>query len=1543
MTNSVPQPTGPSAKVPLTVRTGVNVQHASGNQSTQKGPQQVQTSRNSGSGGFFKVLENICKVIVTAFSVTFGAGIADNTQYEKFLSDLNSFSGQDQDKRTEYLSEQSGAIVDIGRRNVNAGRDPWEGISLTSGVPMSGALRFLAGGTEEQTLLQHYYHNCAVHCLTEAVRSGAQIWSYTDIDNTRDPKNLDPEDTNRILADEHSFWGNESLRLAPRLGIKETGLTARAPFDTLNGVIPEALDESLTYALLNGGVSALFGLGEDSQLIGLERNGLSALTGSVHHQPGKPLKFSSKVMRLTYLYEFLESAQGPRFEGRTFLESLTEIVRKHGCCYYEPKGLPLYLTDTYRGSGSRLHGEVYMPHYKKIIKYKKEFVDIPLRNLGNVNPGVRRQEEIKAWGNFATAVRIDVEQGIEHWRRLDVIKELLNEGKPAAEIISAVNLEDLFPDELQSKSLDSLREELRLDLEGKIALGSAPDSKLVLRARELAYKHIRLTGADKAVAEDAPHCVNYYDLIKEESPSYNPQAFFERVTEGVLIAPVIHFVNRHGTPIKEVPEEVIRLLERVSNNLAVRRYVAKLNHRAGATVKTHADIVNFRDAGAEIFKNRGIAEYLNWRLIQHFTDNYSFEEEKTNYLRKPLLIDIKLSGGENLFVIRNNKLEFCESFEHGAVEAYRSGGFESYERYVSSVFRSTSTPLNEEAGLLYSFLPSVEDEYLLHEPSKVPDLAPEAMPRTVTERSTLERLRRLDIQTLENATFLYPNQMFSVNNKQCFDDRYSYNKVLNLVLKTDELNSLGQYYLEIQPAFDKGNALPHPIVLYQLQKEGRGRIVCHAAGDSKSDISMLARALESGGYADVVFNQIRDIDIYREIVNQRLDYLKEFPLFIRRCSGYTYPDDVNSLYQECSKLFGIYALERIKRKEGTVYLKVAGYDHNGKPLYETKNGSAVEYKEEEIIRDLRDKYHGRIIHNTCPEAYIRRRAEIFGVTLGENIELNQSEYASAEDLVSKLDKGELDRTRLSESQLALLIRYERIVRERKEGYIIPQEVPRFIVRCEWHDPNGQFVVYRSKKAGGQLVVVPQSGGPPQLFAEGEGALAKLYRYEITRDNNGNFVVCSSVNGHQYSTPYNNFDRLNDIVVENKFIARIPTPEGLLANRRLVSLFGRENLKAFVKSLPLLFHNLLKWSGLIMSLGGVVRLVSPIFGGLSEGLYKTGYWMSNGLRAISAFGGALRGELNVHKYHNIAFGELINIVSSFLQNGPKHLGLGLGNFVLFLGRGQQAAQRQQKVNNHTKDVLAGKIKPKQEMDPRPYVRKITELATSMLLSVKQRAQEQGISNYLGEVGGNVIGGFFSACQFLKDMIKDPRIVFQYKERRSEKSGSFYKSIPSAGHLLTLVGALSGIGAAIAGTFGRAGSFGERDENGFNRLGNLFIAFSNAIAAPGIFFNAKEVMANTGGLPKLFKGLNGKDIKYNPVAAGLRQMVAALGFLLVPWGGLHNKYVAALFDLFNGVYFLGASEEEIPNTTLLGLNILRKNGLYTDPEKKYEVIDDFKTAA
>ena len=357
----------------------------------------------------------------------------------------------------------------------------------------------------------------------------------------------------------------------------------------------------------------------------------------------------------------------------------------------------------------------------------------------------------------------------------------------------------------------------------------------------------------------------------------------------------------------------------------------------------------------------------------------------------------------------------------------------------------------------------------------------------------------------------------------------------------------------------------------------------------------------------------------------------------------------------------------------------------------------------------------------------------------------------------------------------------------------------------------------------------------------------------------------------------------------------------------------------------------------MALGGLVRLLSPILGGQKDNVYRAGYWLSNGVRALSAFGGALRGVLNVHKAYNITFGEVINMVASFLPNGLKHGVLGLGNTVLFLGRGQQRALVEQRINNHTREEIEGKAEEGEFVDPRGYVRDVTRLSTHLISDVKQEIKKSGMSSLFGEIVGNMVSAVVTPFKMLKDIFKDFRLITSTDKRMSEKSGSYTSSIPSVGHLLTLTGLLSGVSAVTAAIFGRTEKFGEVSEDtGFNKVGSWAIALANMIPALGIIANAREVMSNKEGLRRIFKDVHGKDRMYNPIKAGLNQLLAGIGYAVVPMFGLENKYVASFFDIFTGQYFYGVSEEELPNTNILSRSILRRNQqLYSEADADYSM--------
>ncbi|MBI1858180.1 MAG: hypothetical protein HYR97_03600 [Candidatus Melainabacteria bacterium] len=375
-------------------------------------------------------------------------------------------------------------------------------------------------------------------------------------------------------------------------------------------------------------------------------------------------------------------------------------------------------------------------------------------------------------------------------------------------------------------------------------------------------------------------------------------------------------------------------------------------------------------------------------------------------------------------------------------------------------------------------------------------------------------------------------------------------------------------------------------------------------------------------------------------------------------------------------------------------------------------------------------------------------------------------------------------------------------------------------------------------------------------------------------------------------------------------------EGILSNKKLINLLGKDRLNSLIYNLPRLFNYLLNYSGKIMALGGVLRLGSKFLDSNSGAIYNIGFSLSNGIRALCALGGALRGEINVNRYHNIMIGEVINFIAAFAPNGIKHGAFGLGNIFLFAGRGQQRAQAQQVGfwNEETTNGQAGEVDIP--------AREVTRLSNETLLKVSKHLKEKGVSPIAADILGSISSTAAATTKMLMDVVKNPGLIFKGVERVSGVSGKPYKSIPSSGHLFTLVGAISGLGAILAGTLGRIGKFGEIAESGFNPLGRWAISITSAIPALGLIANGKEIMENPEGFPMVFKGLHGSDVTYSPRQAGLRQIVAALGLGGISLGPLANKYVASVYDIFNGLYYLGVAEEEKINSFFLSRLLLGK---------------------
>ena len=987
-------------------------------------------------------------------------------------------------------------------------------------------------------------------------------------------------------------------------------------------------------------------------------------------------------------------------------------------------------------------------------------------------------------------------------------------------------------------------------------------------------------------------CVNYKELLEK-----NPQGFFDVLTHGAGVAFVAHYFNNHGTPIQGAPDKIVGLYEEFSQNPDFRRMLAALScalNKAFDGKYSRRKFIDFAEKRSrKTYIDEGARAYLNYRINNYFEQHFTKNE----------LDKFKTSDGTKIFNL-DGELRFSEEFIQ---KASKEKNLAAYISWLQKVFRKSSESTSKVIPIIESFLPDKKKCEITQFDSD-----------DINIRKTIAE---------ENEPIFYPNEFFEINSKSPYTQgRTRYAGRRGIVDKRSPLNPDAQYYEEDQPNSLKKNAL----VTFQevLDKN----IVVHAAGDSEGDLDMIARALELGGFVDIVFNQFTDRKIFTEIIKQRLEYIKNvFKDEENDCYD-------NNYYQRCREKFGISALEI---KDGK-YHKVERFDQNGNTTLESKG-----YTEDELIKELEEKYRFKIVRNASPEARIRRQLEISGLLTGKNIEFNPRDLARAEEIYKRKQNGEI----ITDEEKKLLALYEYSVIRKFEGTRFPAEAPHFDIYVEWHgkDLQGDFTVYRSKKHGSKLVVDRNDGTELKLYDKDEKSLESLHKVEISLNNYGDYIY---LNENNIEVPYTRgLEKLNDHEIGNKLLPRPSAPSGIFASKLLVKILGEKNLKWLVCNMPNMFQGLLKYSGLVMGAGGLVRLLSPLGFGAKDSIYKAGYLMSNSVRAISACGGALRGILNVNRYWNIAIGEFLNVIASFLKDGSKHAVLGLGNFVLFLGRGQQAAQRRQRVNDHPETLLKAKpqelkelLKNKKYIDPRTYVRKVTEFSTNLITNVREEVIHKGIGSLIGEIAGSVLSAVVTPLLMIKDIVKDPRLILQIVKRQSEKSGGLYRAVPSPGHLMTLVGALSGIGAIISGTIGRAAKFGEVAESGFNKIGRWAISAACGIPALGIIANAKEIMANPDGLPKLYNGLNGKDAAYNPKAAGMLQLIAGLGFAITSLFDLSKKYAAPLYDISNMLYFAGASHEEGPNMHKTSLSELRASNKLYEPEPEYSSRKvDFSNAA
>ncbi|OGI20292.1 MAG: hypothetical protein A3B68_05570 [Candidatus Melainabacteria bacterium RIFCSPHIGHO2_02_FULL_34_12] len=1486
--------------------------------------------------GFWADIKKSFWTIVSALGIIFNISKYDDTPYINYQRELTEAAQKaGNGERITNLNEKAFEAVNYGRSQIARGLDPWASMPENVGVPMSSKQAYLSGGTEKQ----RYFYNLAVFNRTNVLLDGNRLLMFRDVDDTQKGKGWDPEDTARLQSEEATFWLELHSQNSTRLNGTLNHVTARGYLPSRNIVIPSGDNpDIITWAILNGCIEEVGG-GRSLLLQELahENMSFSSFNGSVVHHQGEFLHVSDRAVKLLLFKEYMSGKSAPRIpevNGKTFDEAFADLVAK--CAVFEQKGIPRVTLETLKSTRKysedgfcQSRGGVYQPHYLRICRYKQEEIDDVLEKNPNAD-----QEQL--WINFAAKVKDDVDAGKSDWENVA----------------------------LKQRRIGGLKEELRNKTsQWRTEINeNAEVNELRLQLKEYqskALSHIRLPGAENG--KDLAECVDYYDLINPESDNYNPETFYKLCKSGEIITTVIHNYDNNDTPQETVFDDIDKLYLEYNKIENARRYVAYLNSISDEDRKLAPGVVDFVHRGLSMFLNNGPIAYLNWRLLQYFMHHYTRDELK----------DIRLGSGELVFDISNpNELHFSEEFrkkaniENDLPQNISINSFRKYFEFVNNEFKQIhAAPMLGIDGIIRSFLPPKEKMPLENFGIKRDDKTFEGICTLAEEHNALtaegetfsagiKKRNELAMQTC-----FYPNEWVVENGAYKYNPKvHKCDHALECVFsKGDVKNKHGQFYKEYGPNVQKDNPIP------DMENFLSGIDTPATSGDSKADTDMHALALLYGGYVDVVFNKINKWTIYDKCIAARVQLANDFI-------------NEDDLYQACREKFTVEvvknsftALDVVAVTDGsgqkvTKYRKII--ECNRVPSYtederdklfkfeKDDNGQDKLYTRDELLAEMDLMYSERVIEHESTEAFARRQVEIDGLILGEDIELNdlkrkelRDDLKLQDELWSHCKKDILKAVLKPEEQLKAEQRrelyeylpYLRLIEDEKRGYTLPDESPSSSVYREWWDHQAGFKIYRSVSHNDALVVQRyDSNGNAlslELFKGNESELKDLFRTEIVVNDKGCYEYQSSMELPQIVRARMEIksDELSDHSDEHRLFLKFPKKDGVFANKFLLSILGEKKLKWAVANLPWLYNGFLKWSGVALGAGAVVRFLSPLMGSLAEPVYNIGYRLSNITRGIAAGAAALRGLLNVHKNKimSMTIAEIGNIGAAAAPNGIKHMMLSGFQFFLFVSRAILAALRTQKNNAHAEKVVNNKVSVetiddlhKYEPEIREPSRRIITLVSDILTDVKGRVNKAGLHSFFGTIIGNITATAAASLRMLKDVAHDIRLIIPSK-RMSEKSGEPFIGVPSPVHLLNLAGWFSGLFTLIAGSIGLSKRFGNISEGTtFNRLGRWGVSLASLSAVPGIISNAIDVYNNQQGYPKEFSSMLGKTFNYNPQRAGLLQALGGAVIGMFSFGNLENPLTAAGFDLGNAFYYAGAGEEEVANSQVLALSQSRR---------------------
>ncbi len=963
----------------------------------------------------------------------------------------------------------------------------------------------------------------------------------------------------------------------------------------------------------------------------------------------------------------------------------------------------------------------------------------------------------------------------------------------------------------------------------------------------------------------------------------DPEAYVRHITHGDPFGFCTHFFNSRGTPYEKAIKEVVENLKFYQYDSGTRSYIRQLNNEFYEKSKIGNDEI-------DNFVKTGKSKFENEGAVEYI--NWRFTQHVMyNYTKDELKNCNLFNLGDELTLKDEVKAEWNQVWAKSG-KAPNQEALE-YKNWLQLKLRSQLGNLPPDTG-----------EYLAR---YLDDILPQ------------NYLDQKDLNVSEE--YFMPDELYARKGKNQYTGKDTLLAIFRLDEKSDSLRPEGQFYFEFLPLRGKDNVIP------SFREFFLKRLTGISSGDTASDLPPHAAMIMRKGIARIIYSIINESDICEEIIKQQ-------EKLVTAISIANNDDEEQAALKElyiANKHFGIFGLE--KNKDDT-YSKVSVVKA-GRTYKKESSGS---FSKQELLKEAEELCAGRVDKNRSPGHLICKTAELMEYLTGRRCKLDKEKFQLALKIHEKVKKG----IKLSAEEEVIYRTYKSEVVELENASKLSIDAPRFRVFYEYYDRTNGNVYYRFKS---DSKLYTKDG---KAF---EGDEKKLEQRAIKEDIHGVFVF--EENGRPFDDPR----LLNKLLVLESPLPAPSSPSGPFASKGLLKFFGLGNeekgaqrLETFLTKLPHMFSTFLEACGGLMALGGIARLITvPFANGEESSIAKAGYWTSNVARACSAFGASMRGVLNVNRLWDITAGEVINMFSAlFLGNGAKHVGFAVGNIFLFTGRGLQAAQRAQRVNAPTEKEVKDKKLDENTIDPRPHVRDVVRFSLEgVVLPVKHAFQKAGMSGVVGEIFGRLTSAAVTPIKMTTDILTNPGLVTQIQNRISEKSGAVAALVPSNGHLMALTGVLSGVGAIIAGTFGRMDRVGEIAEHGFNSLGRWGVSLATSVAALGIISNGFEVAANTQGLPKIFRGLDGQDVKYSPKRAGLGQVFAGIGYAVVPLFGLHNDWVASLFDVTTGVYFglpgtrSSVAQEEIPNSFNLAKSVLIEGQrFYTDGEINIDIDQEYE---